>query len=215
MKIAKFIDHTLLKPDATCKQIERICREGMEYGFASVCVNPAWVPLVASLIKGSDVKVCTVVGFPLGASTPKAKACEAEDSVSNGAEELDMVMNIGALKSGCITSIKKEIEEILKAGVLLKVIIETGLLSEEEKTMACVAVKEAGAHFVKTCTGFGPGGATVQDVKLMRRIVGEEIGVKASGGIRNLSTCRVMLEAGANRIGTSTGVQIAEEANDE
>lgn len=214
MNVAKFIDHTLLRPDAIPAQIEKICREGIEYGFASVVVNPAWVPLAASLLRGSDVKVCTVVGFPLGASTPTTKAFEAEDAVSNGAEELDMVMNLGALKSGDTTWVKEEIEEVLKSGAFLKVIIETGLLSEKEKIEACEAAKETGVNFVKTCTGFGPGGATVEDVRLMRRIVGEKVGVKASGGIRKFAILKALLEAGATRIGTSTGVQIVREAAD-
>lgn len=212
--MARFIDHTLLKPDVTPEQVEKICEEGIEYGFASVCVSPAWVPLAASLVRSSEVKVCTVVGFPLGASTTKSKAFEAEDAVSNGADELDMVMNIGALKSGSIAWLKEEIEEVLKSGAIVKVIIETGLLSEDEKVRACSLAKEARADFVKTCTGFGPGGATVEDVKLMRRVVGEKMGVKASGGIRNLATCKALLEAGATRIGTSAGVQIVREAID-
>lgn len=211
MKVAKFIDHTLLRPDATSEEIERICGEGIGYGFASVCINPAWVPLAASLLKDSEVKVCTVVGFPLGASTAKSKAFEAEEAVSNGAEELDMVINIGALKSGNTALVKEEIEGVLKSGALLKVIIETGLLSQEEKMKACLLAKEAGAHFVKTCTGFGPGRATEEDVRLMRKIVGEKLGVKASGGIRNLATFKSLLKAGATRVGTSTGIQIIKE----
>jgi deoxyribose-phosphate aldolase len=212
MKIAEFIDHTLLRPEATPVQIEKLCREGMEYGFASVCISPTWVPLAFSLLGDSGIKVCTVAGFPLGASTTATKVFEAREAVSNGAEEIDTVMNLGALKSGHITWVKAEIEALMKLGVVLKVIIETGLLSETEKVAACEAVREAGADFVKTCTGFGRGRATVEDVRLMRKVVGGEVGVKASGGIRDFKTAEALLQAGASRIGTSTGVQIVKEA---
>jgi deoxyribose-phosphate aldolase len=212
MKIAEFIDHTLLRPEATPAEIEKLCREGMEYGFASVCVNPAWVPLASTLLRNSGIKVCTVAGFPLGASTTSAKVFETREAISNGAEEIDTVMNLGALKSGDITWVKTEIEELTKLGVVLKVIIETGLLSEMEKVAACEAVRETGADFVKTCTGFGPGRATVEDVRLMRKVVGGDMGVKASGGIRDFRTAEALLQAGASRIGTSTGVQIVKEA---
>jgi len=215
MNVASLIDHTLLRADATATQMESICEEGIKYGFASVCINPTWVSVASSLLKGSDVKVCSVVGFPLGSLTPKSKALEAEDAVSNGAEELDMVMNIGALKSGYIDWLREEIEGVLKSGAVLKVIIETGLLSEEAKVRACSLAKEGGAHFVKTCTGFGPGRATVEDVKLMRRTVGAKMGVKASGGIRRFAEVKALLDAGATRIGTSRGLQIVREAADE
>ena len=215
MNVASLIDHTLLRADATATQMESICEEGIKYGFASVCINPTWVSVASSLLKGSDVKVCSVVGFPLGSLTPKSKALEAEDAVSNGAEELDMVMNIGALKSGYIDWLREEIEGVLKSGAVLKVIIETGLLSEEAKVRACSLAKEGGAHFVKTCTGFGPGRATVEDVKLMRRTVGAKMGVKASGGIRRFAEVKALLDAGATRIGPSRGLQIVREAADE
>jgi len=211
MNVARLIDSTLLRPDATPRAIQQICREGMEYGFASVCVNPAWVSLAASLLKGSPVNVCTVVGFPLGASTAKVKVFEAEDAVSNGAGELDMVMNIGALKAGNSDSVAMEIRDVLKSGALLKVIIETGLLSEEEKVRACHLVEDGGAHFVKTCTGFGPGQATEDDVRLIRSVVGDRIGVKASGGIRDYATVKSLVRAGATRVGTSTAVKIVKE----
>jgi deoxyribose-phosphate aldolase len=214
MNVASLIDHTLLRADATAKQIEGVCEEGLKYEFASVCVNPVWVSVTASLLKGSEVKVCSVVGFPLGSLTPKLKALEAEDAVSNGANELDMVMNIGALKSGYTDWVREEIEGVLQSGAVLKVIIETGLLSEEAKVMACSLAREGGAHFVKTCTGFGPGRATIEDVRLMRRTVGTEMGVKASGGIRRLAEVKALVDAGATRIGTSTGVQIVREAAD-
>ncbi len=215
MNIARVIDHTLLRPEARASEIERVCREGLEYGFASVCVGPAWVKLAASILEKSAVRTCTIVGFPLGTSTTRTKVFEAEDAITNGAEELDAVINVGALKSGELAFVENEIREISKAGGLLKIIIETGLLSREEKVQACIVAREAGAHFVKTSTGFGPGGARAEDVSLMRETVGEEMGVKASGGIRSLKSAMEMLQAGATRIGTSTGVKIVKEGCDE
>ncbi|MGE5554109.1 MAG: deoxyribose-phosphate aldolase [Betaproteobacteria bacterium] len=210
MDLAKLIDHTLLKPDATPEAIARLCGEAAEYGFASVCVNPGNVALAAALLRGSEVKVCTVIGFPLGATTPLAKAFEARDAVANGADELDMVLNVGALKAGDEALVARDIRAVVEAagGRLVKVILETGLLTEEEKVRACLLAKEAGAGFVKTSTGFGPGGATVEDVRLMRQAVGPDFGVKASGGIRDRVTAERMVAAGATRLGTSSGVAI-------
>jgi deoxyribose-phosphate aldolase len=213
MKIAQVIDHTLLRPDAGPTEIEKVCQEALEYGFASVCVGPAWVRFASSRLRGSPVKMCTVVGFPLGSSTTKTKVFEAEDAIKNGAEELDAVINIGALKSGDVGFVENEIREISRVGAFLKIIIEAGLLTRREKVKACIASRDAGADFVKTSTGFGSGGATAEDVALMRSTVGEEMGVKASGGIRNLGSALEMLEAGATRIGTSTGVDIVREGH--
>jgi deoxyribose-phosphate aldolase len=204
------IDHTLLKPEATEEQIRVLCEEAKEHGFASVCVNPYWVKQAAEWLKGSNVKVCTVVGFPLGATTKEAKAFEAKNAIENGAEEIDMVLNIGALKSGDFQTVEEDIRAVVETagGAVVKVILETGLLSDEEIVKACELSKVAGAHFVKTSTGFGKGGATVEAVRLMRETVGTEMGVKASGGIRNAEMALQMVEAGANRIGASASVAI-------
>ena len=209
--IASYIDHTLLKAESTKEQIEKICKEAAQYEFASVCVNPAWVETAATHLQGSKVKVCTVIGFPLGAATSETKAFETQDAISKGAGEIDMVINIGALKSGDAAQVKKDIEAVVEAAkgkAIVKVIIETSLLTEEEKVQACRMAKEAGADFVKTSTGFSTGGATVEDVKLMRETVGPDLGVKASGGVRSLEDLQAMVDAGATRIGASSGVQI-------
>ncbi|MCR5072668.1 MAG: deoxyribose-phosphate aldolase [Clostridiales bacterium] len=213
--IAKYIDHTLLKANATEAQIRRLCEEAREYHFASVCVNTCYVPLAAELLKGSGVKTCCVVGFPLGAMSTAAKAFEAADAVKNGAEEVDMVINIGAVKFGDWDYVAKDIEEVVKAShdkALVKVIIETCLLTDDEKVLACRTAKEAGADFVKTSTGFSIGGATVEDIRLMRETVGAEMGVKASGGIKTYEDAIAMIEAGATRIGASSGIAIVEGA---
>ena len=213
--IAKYIDHTLLKANATEAQIRRLCEEAREYQFASVCVNTCYVPLAAELLKGSGVKTCCVVGFPLGAMSTAAKAFEAADAVKNGAEEVDMVINIGAVKFGDWDYVAKDIEEVVKAShdkALVKVIIETCLLTDDEKVLACRTAKEAGADFVKTSTGFSIGGATVEDIRLMRETVGAEMGVKASGGIKTYEDAIAMIEAGATRIGASSGIAIVEGA---
>ena len=214
--IAKIIDHTLLKPEATRDQIVQLCREAREYGFAAVCVNPSYVKLAAELLRGSSVKVCSVVGFPLGATLPEVKAYEARRAIEEGAAEIDMVINIGALKSGDLELVKRDIASVVDVcharGALCKVIIEAALLTDEEKVLACQLAKAAGADYVKTSTGFGPGGATVQDVALMRRTVGPEMGVKAAGGIRSYEAAKSMVEAGATRIGASAGVKIVREA---
>ena len=205
--IAAMIDHTLLKPEATPAQIEKLCAEAAEYHFASVCVNPVYIPLAARLLKGTGVKVCCVVGFPLGAIAPEQKAAEAASCAAMGAEELDMVIHVGAAKAGDWALVQRDIEGVVKAaaGHTVKVIIETCLLTDEEKVKACEAAKAAGAHFVKTSTGFSTGGATTHDIALMRKTVGPEMGVKASGGIRDYETAMAMIEAGANRIGASAG----------
>jgi deoxyribose-phosphate aldolase len=212
LNLAKMIDHTLLKPDATPEQIAQLCFEARKYGFASVCVNPAWVKLCAQLLEGSPVKVCTVIGFPLGATAPEVKAFEAQKAIEDGASEIDMVINIGALKARDLELVAKDIRGVVKAahdrGALVKVILETVLLTDEEKTIACMLSKEAGADFVKTSTGFAGGGATVHDVELMRRVVGPEMGVKASGGVRTFEEAESMIKAGATRIGASAGVKI-------
>ena len=213
--IAKYIDHTLLKANATEAQIRRLCEEASEYHFASVCVNTCYVPLAAELLKGSGVKTCCVVGFPLGAMSTAAKAFEAADAVKNGAEEVDMVINIGAVKFGDWDYVAKDIKEVVKAShdkALVKVIIETCLLTDDEKVLACRTAKEAGADFVKTSTGFSIGGATVEDIRLMRETVGAEMGVKASGGIKTDEDAIAMIEAGATRIGASSGIAIVEGA---
>lgn len=216
-KIASYIDHTQLAAAATREQIEKLCNEAREYGFASVCVNSCRVPLCHELLKDSPVKVCTVVGFPLGAASSEAKAFEAEKAVKDGADEIDMVINVGFIKDGDWDAVEKDIRTVRKAceGKVLKVILETCLLTDEEKVKACKVSVAAGADFVKTSTGFSTGGATVEDVRLMRETVGNAAGVKASGGIRNAETAKAMLEAGANRLGCSSGVVIArgEEGN--
>ena len=208
--IASMIDHTLLKPEATPAQIEKLCAEAAEYHFASVCVNPVYIPLAARLLKGTGVKVCCVVGFPLGAIAPEQKAAEAASCAAMGVEELDMVIHVGAAKAGDWALVQRDIEGVVKAaaGHTVKVIIETCLLTDEEKVKACEAAKAAGAHFVKTSTGFSTGGATTHDIALMRKTVGPEMGVKASGGIRDYETAMAMIEAGANRIGASAGIAI-------
>jgi deoxyribose-phosphate aldolase len=214
--VAGIIDHTLLKPDATRADIVRVCREARQFGFASVCVNPYWVPLVASELAGSCVKVCTVAGFPLGASSASVKCAEAEEALRQGAHEVDMVINVGALRSGEYEVVDCEIRLIAeachKAGALVKTILETAFLDDRQKAVACVIAKMAGADFVKTSTGFGPAGATVEDVALMRAVVGPEMGVKAAGGVRTLDDLRRMVSAGATRIGASASVKIAEAA---
>ena len=205
------IDHTLLKQDATKPQIEKLCAEAKEYVFASVCVNPTWVKTSAELLTGTPVKVCTVIGFPLGASTPETKAFETKDAIQNGAGEIDMVLNVGALKSEDLTLVKRDIEAVVEAAkgqAIVKVILETCLLTKEEIKVASQISKDAGADFVKTSTGFSTGGATVDDVTLMREVVGPDLGVKASGAVRSLEDVEKMIEAGATRIGASSGVQI-------
>ena len=214
--IAALIDHTLLKPDATRDQIRAACREALRYGFAAVCVNPAWVPLCADELAGSPVKVATVVGFPLGAAMTEVKMHEAEAALRCGAREIDMVLQIGALRSGEYDVVKSEIQSVVElahgAGALIKVILEAALLDDQQKAVACTLAKFAGADYVKTSTGFAAGGATAHDVALMRATVGTEMGVKAAGGIRTLEDLRTMLRAGANRIGTSAGAAIVEAA---
>jgi deoxyribose-phosphate aldolase len=214
--IAALIDHTLLKPDATQAQIAQLCHEARQYGFAAVCVNPTHVKLCADLLKGSDVAVCTVVGFPLGATPPEVKAYEAQQAIEDGATEVDMVINIGALKGGEYDLVERDIAMVTRTchnnGALCKVIIEAALLTEQEKIKACELAKKAGADYVKTSTGFGPGGATVSDVALMRQVVGPGMGVKAAGGIRSFADVKGMVEAGATRIGASAGVKIVQEA---
>ncbi|MFJ7826836.1 deoxyribose-phosphate aldolase [Psychrobacillus sp. NPDC096623] len=209
--IAALIDHTLLKQDATKNQIEKLCEEAKTYTFASVCVNPTWVNLSASLLKESPVKVCTVIGFPLGASTTAVKAFETTNAIENGADEIDMVLNVGALKDQDYNLVQKDIEAVVTAAkdkAIVKVILETCLLTDEEIIKASELSKAAGADFVKTSTGFSTGGATVEAVKLMREAVGPNLGVKASGGVRNLADVEAMVEAGATRIGASSGVEI-------
>lgn len=209
--IRTYIDHTLLKPDATPEQIRRLCTEADENGFASVCVNPAYVPLAAELLKDSAVNVCTVIGFPLGMNTTAIKAAEALKAVQDGADELDMVIQVGQLKSGNLAYVEDDIRAVVEAsgGRLVKVIIETALLTDEEKVTACRLAQRAGADFVKTCTGFSGGAASVHDIALMRKTVGPDMGVKASGGVRDYASAVALIEAGATRIGTSSGVAIA------
>jgi len=214
-QLAKMIDHTLIKPTATRNDVEKLCKEAERCGFGCVCVNSMYVSLANQLLKGTGVKVCSTVGFPFGATLPEVKAFEAERVVERGAREIDMVINIGALKSGDYETVKKDIETVvnikrLHSGLVVKVIIETGYLTAQEKVMACKLAKEAGADFVKTSTGL-VGGATVEDVRLMRETVGKNMGVKAAGGIRTFKEALAMIEAGANRIGTSTGPTIIEE----
>ncbi|MFS0861612.1 deoxyribose-phosphate aldolase [Fredinandcohnia sp. 179-A 10B2 NHS] len=209
--IAKMIDHTALKADTTKSQIEKLCAEAKEYGFASVCVNPTWVETAAALLQGTEVKVCTVIGFPLGANTPETKGFETKDAIEKGATEVDMVINIGALKDKNDSLVERDILAVVEAAkgkALTKVIIETSLLTDEEKVRACEIAVKAGADFVKTSTGFSTGGATVEDIRLMRKTVGPDIGVKASGGVRDVKGTQDMIEAGATRIGASAGVAI-------
>jgi len=216
MKLAGLIDHTALKPETTKEEIKKLCNEAIEYGFASVCVNPCYVGLCRELLENSTIKVCTVIGFPLGATTTATKVAEAGEAIENGATEIDMVINVGAIKSGDFDFAKKDIVAVVQAAkgkALVKVILETCLLTDEEKIMSCKICKEAGANFVKTSTGFSTGGATVFDIKLMRSIVKPDLGVKASGGIRNFETAKAMVDAGASRIGASASVAIAKEEN--
>lgn len=212
---ARLIDHTLLKPDATEAQVRQLCAEAKQYGFASVCVNPTWVGLCRDLLVDSPVKVCSVAGFALGATLPEVKAFEAERAILSGAHEVDMVINVGRLKSGDNQTVFQDIAAVVsvahRLGAVLKAILETALLSEEEKIAACALAQAAGADFVKTSTGFNGGGATVADVALMRRVVGPAMGVKAAGGIRTAAELRAMVAAGANRIGASAGVKIMQE----
>jgi deoxyribose-phosphate aldolase len=216
-EIASLIDHTLLKPETTAAQIRQLCDEALQYKFASVCTNPFYVPLAAGLVRGSTVKVCSVAGFPLGATTTDAKVFEAQEAVEHGAHEIDMVMNVGALKSGDDAAVEEDIRRVVdtchRGSAICKVILENCLLTKEEKIRACKIAVRAGADYVKTSTGFNTGGATVEDVALMRATVGPKIGVKASGGIRTLEDLEKMLAAGATRIGTSSGVKIMREAS--
>ncbi len=215
-ELARFIDHTLLKPEATPRQVQELCAEARRYHFASVCINPTHVGLASAALAESDVAVCSVVGFPLGATTTAAKVCEAQQALDDGADELDMVINIGALKAGNQDLVQEDIAAVAVAchrnGALLKVIIETALLAEAEKVTACQLAQAAGADFVKTSTGFASGGATVEDVRLMRKTVGPAMGVKAAGGIHSYAEALAMIEAGATRLGASAGVQIVEQA---
>lgn len=214
-EIAKIIDHTILKPEASIEKLKKLCSEALENNFASVCVNPCNVALAAKELKGSNVKVCTVIGFPLGASTSKVKSFETEDAIKNGAEEVDMVINIGKLKDKDYDYVREDIKAVInsaKGKALTKVIIETCLLTDEEKIMACKLSKEVGADFVKTSTGFSTYGAKVYDIKLMRQTVGNSMGVKASGGIHNLQEVKALVAAGATRIGASASILICEQA---
>ena len=212
MEVNKYIDHTILKPETTKAQILTLCEEAKQFNFASVCVNPTWVATCANELKGTDVKVCTVIGFPLGATFKEVKAYETKLAIENGASEIDMVINVGAAKDQNWELVYEDIKAVVEAasGVLVKVIIETCLLTDEEKVKACEMAVKAGAHFVKTSTGFSTGGATAADVALMRQTVGESVGVKASGGVRTAEDMKVMVEAGANRIGTSGGVSLVQ-----
>lgn len=214
--VASMIDHTLLKPEATQTEIETLCKEAAEFHFATVCVNPAWVALAASRLRGTGVGICSVVGFPLGATTPDVKHYETRRAIFDGATEIDMVINVGAIKSGDLRWVERDIEAVAQpcreAGVTSKVIIEAALLTDDEKVAACTLAKAAGADFVKTSTGFAKTGATVADVALMRRVVGEAMGVKAAGGIRDLDGLKAMVAAGASRVGASAGVRIVREA---
>jgi deoxyribose-phosphate aldolase len=214
--VATMIDHTLLKPDASRADIEKLCREAAEFHFATVCVNPVWVAAAAVLLRGSGVGVCSVVGFPLGATTADVKNYETRRAIFDGATEIDMVINIGALKSGDLRTVERDIDAVVdpcrQSSVVSKVIIEAALLTDEEKITACTLSKAAGADFVKTSTGFASGGATAADVALMRRIVGADMGVKAAGGVRDLEGLKAMVAAGATRVGASAGVKIVQEA---
>ncbi len=210
-EVAAMIDHTILKADATREEVLHICKEAAEHKFATVCVNAGWVPLVAEALKGTGVGITTVVGFPLGATTTASKAFEAAEAIQAGATEIDMVLNVGLLKSGDAEGVQRDVEGVVAAcrdKAALKVILETGLLSDEEKELACKLCVKAGADFVKTSTGFGKGGATAEDIALMRRVVGPDLGVKASGGVRDLETALQMIAAGATRIGASASVAI-------
>jgi deoxyribose-phosphate aldolase len=217
--VAAMIDHTLLKPDATRRDIEELCREAAQFQFATVCVNPAWVPLAAKLLAATPVRVCSVVGFPLGATTADVKGYEARRAIFDGAREIDMVINVGALRSGDLRTVERDIEAVTgpcrDCGVTSKVIIEAALLTDDEKVTACTLAKAAGADYVKTSTGFGPGGATAADVALMRRVVGADMGVKAAGGVRDLEGLKAMVAAGATRVGASAGVKIVQQARNE
>ncbi|HEU4917151.1 MAG TPA: deoxyribose-phosphate aldolase [Acidimicrobiia bacterium] len=210
--MARYIDHTLLRPDATAAEIDQLCREAEQYHFASVCINPTWVKRAAENLRGTPVPVCSVIGFPLGATTPEIKAMETRRALRDGAREVDMVLNIGALKSGDYDLVRTDIEKVVDAAhdgsAVCKVILETALLTDEEKVLASSLAKQAKADFVKTSTGFGPGGATVYDVALMRETVGPEMGVKASGGVRTADDAEDMIAAGASRIGASAGIEI-------
>jgi deoxyribose-phosphate aldolase len=214
--VSGMIDHTLLKPDATRAEIERLCREAAEFHFATVCVNPTWVATAARLLRGSGVGVCSVVGFPLGATPAEVKNFETRRAIFDGAGEIDMVINIGALKSGDLRTVERDIEAVVEpcqqCGVTSKVIIEAALLTDDEKITACTLAKAAGADFVKTSTGFASGGATAADVALMRRVVGADMGVKAAGGVRDLEGLKAMVAAGATRVGASAGVKIVQES---
>ena len=214
--VATLIDHTLLKPEATVTDIERLCSEAREHGFATVCVNPTWVEFCARALRGARARVCTVVGFPLGATLPEVKALETKRVIENGASEVDMVLNIGALKSNLFPLVHEDIEAVTsvcrRMGAISKVIIETALLNDEEKVKAAVLVRAGDADFIKTSTGFASGGATVADVALMRRVVGAEMGVKAAGGVRDLDGLKAMVAAGATRVGASAGVKIVQES---
>lgn len=213
--VASLIDHTLLKPDASQADIERLCAEARQYGFATVCVNPTWVQYCAHALRGATARVCTVVGFPLGATLPEVKALETKRVIENGASEVDMVLNIGALKSNLYSLVHDDIEAVTsvcrRMGAISKVIIETALLTDEEKVKAAVLVRTGDADFIKTSTGFASGGATVADVALLRRVVGPDMGVKAAGGVRDLKSAKAMIDAGADRIGASVGVKIVRE----
>ena len=214
--VAAMIDHTLLRPDATRQNIEELCREAAQFRFATVCVNPTWVALCARLLADSGVGVCSVVGFPLGATTADVKRYETQRAIFDGAREIDMVINVGALKSGDLHIVERDIQAVVapcrECGVLSKVIIEAALLTDEEKVTACTLAKAARADYVKTSTGFGPGGATAADVALMRRVVGAELGVKAAGGVRDIESVNAMIAAGATRVGASAGVKIVQQA---
>ena len=214
--VAGLIDHTLLKPDASRTDIEKLCREAAEFHFATVCVNPVWAALAAARLRGTGVGVCSVVGFPLGATTADVKQYETRRAIYDGATEIDMVINVGALKSGDLRTVERDIEAVVdpcrQCGVVSKVIIEAALLTDDEKITACTLSKAAGADFVKTSTGFGPGGATAADVALMRRVVGAEMGVKAAGGVRDYEGLKAMVAAGATRVGASAGVKIVQES---
>lgn len=214
--VAAMIDHTLLRPDASRGDIETLCREARDYRFATVCVNPVWVAHCARLLRGSGVGVCSVVGFPLGATTADVKHYETRRAIYDGATEIDMVINVGGLKSGDFGAVGRDIEAVVEpcrqCGVTSKVIIEASLLTDDEKVTACTLARAAGADFVKTSTGFGPGGATVADVSLMRRVVGDQMGVKAAGGVRDLPGLEAMVAAGATRVGASAGVRIVQES---
>lgn len=216
-ELAHWIDHTLLKPDATQSEIEAICNDAREHNFASVCINPTWVPLAYKMLRGYEARVCTVVGFPLGATFPEVKAQETKSAIESGADEIDMVINVGALKSGDYALVEHDIRAVTRAAGrrLVKVILETCLLSDEEKVQASAISKKAGANFVKTSTGFSSGGATVKDVALMRQAVGSEMGVKASGGVRTYEEACKMVEAGATRIGASASVTIVGNGTDD